>query len=642
MADGGTSWDEGLTRDTGLLISHRKDRKPPAYYAEGNFLVQYAKTFGFAFVAILPYFTVLDQLGSIQPEEFQPCTNSSCHYMRLFDSSAIPGSGSDIMSVRNGVARPFHLDFQNFEVQTCMHREKGTKPRDFQTKMWEATCPPADGSELREFLESHKYTNSQLEFEQNAAEDFTASVRIALWVTKVPLWAFTSPFTLIGKSNDHWGMENIPSGRCPGMNEDEMAATCRKPSIRKKVDNHLAVWGPAKITTLLSLFCWACLSGIHDLMLLRGWSEVTTLKVGIASTVLLGGAVAAVFIWAMGSTEVFAAEVLDRKGDDPIECLCYYQLPELRVLFGLITPFMLLATFAAKVQIVGMACLYGDFLYYQMYTVPQYLAKQSFLWSWATLVTPKMAGTTKATPREEFTHQQWRGLFQWQQGLFYWRFVVINGFVALSAAAYMVAFKQLIYFFLLNGLDGSGQNTFAVHCVLKFVLLPGPSVVTWGAGLFAIMELYQTCIDQGEGESFADQIGAATPEWVFGEKRIQALKLKAGLEKNLGRASFAIGLTVILAWTAATAQGLCPDMNLLLGNEELTKPSLAQAELWGACGFIFMGFHIQRGISFVFSTWDDLESLKTLGTPKQERSEQGQEMPDSMSDSTTALIAPQP
>jgi len=307
----------------------------------------------------------------------------------------------------------------------------------------------------------------------------------------------------------------------------------------------------------------------------------------------------------MGATEVFVAEVEGFRGD---QCMCFYQLSEIAALAGLATPFALLAGFAIKVQLQGMATLFGDTTYYQPYIVPHYLAKQSYMWTWALLTTPKAAGTVQANPREKFETADWFKLFHHMQALQFFRYLVIYGFVALSASPFMIALKEL-----LTGILMGGKQTASVNFVILYIIMPLPSIIAWGAGLLTILELYYTCIQPDEGETFADNIDSACPDWLFGERQSTWLKSKPTLEKNFAYVFFAIATVVSLVWTAAVSQGLCPDLNVLLGIEDVTKPSLAQAELWGACGFIFVGFHIQKGISFVFSTWDDVESLKNLG-----------------------------
>merc|ERR1712146_684735 len=139
-----------------------------------------------------------------------------------------------------------------------------------------------------------------------------------------------------------------------------------------------------------------------------------------------------------------------------------------------------------------------------------------------------------------------------------------------------------------------------------------PAFVALGAGLFAVFEHYCMCIATDEGESFAMNLDAALPDWLFNHDSEEALHNHPFAHCALAYTTFVVGTIVFLSWTGAVVCGLLPDLEFLLGSEDAHPPTLAQAELWGSCGFIFAGFHMSRGISFVFSTWDDLEALKTL------------------------------
>merc|ERR1711974_259779 len=123
----------------------------------------------------------------------------------------------------------------------------------------------------------------------------------------------------------------------------------------------------------------------------------------------------------------------------------------------------------------GMAAMWGDHLYYKLFPVPHYLAKQSYLWTWATLVTPKMAGTIQGKPRETFTQGDWGNLFFLQQVLYYWRLVVILGFVGLSASSFMISYKTLLTTFLIDK-SSYFWMTPLVETVIKFGLLPIPAL----------------------------------------------------------------------------------------------------------------------------------------------------------------------
>lgn len=603
MGDWDPTYDEGLNKG---IVARGHDGRPPDYYREGNIKVAYAKAMAFGLITIAPYYTVLDQLGSITPESFMPCNDQPCHYMRLFDSRFIPGSGSDIMAVRNGLRRPMAMRYSDYQVYACPETGPNETAREWGDKIFGSSCPLMNDREsLKSQGEKYPALQGGVDHETEMASQMTLTVRIAFFVTKLPLLLFTFPFNMAAKVNDRWGMDHIPSASCPGLSPEEMRFKCADMKIQKGVHNHLHTWGPSRDATFLFLILWGVTSGIHDVQVLHGVSEKTTLLVGTISTFMCGAGVAAMFCWAMAATEVFVAEL---EGFSTSECVCFYQLGEVTQLVGLSTPFAMLAAFAIKVQLQGLNSLFGDSTYYQPYIIPHYLAKQSYLWTWAVLTSPKQAGTIEAKPREYFEIPDWYRLFQLQQFLQFWRQLVINGFVALSASPFMIAFKEL----LTGVLIGKGQTP-TVNFIILYILLPLPSILTWALGAFDIMQLYYTCIQPDVGETFADQIDSACPNWIFGERQSNWLKAHNNVETTLAYTAFVVLGTVSLVWTAAVAQGLCPDLNVLLGKEEVVRPTIAQAELWGACGFIFVGYHLQKGIAFVFSTWDDVESLKTLG-----------------------------
>lgn len=603
MTEWDPTYDEGLNKH---LIARSDDGRPPDYYREGNKNVAYLKAMAFAFITVAPYYTVLDQLGSITPESFMPCNDQPCHYMRLYDSTFIPGSGSDIIAIRNGLHRPMAMRYKDYHIYACPEIGPNETARAWGDKVFGDACPSMHDEEILK-AQREKYPELQkgVDHETEMASQMTFTVRFAFFVTKLPLLLFTFPFNMAAKINQKWGMDHILSASCPGLSPDEMRSKCADMKTQKGVHNHLKTMGPSRDATLGFLLLWGLVSGIHDVQVLYGTSEKTTLLTGTISTFLCGAGVAAMFCWAMAATEVFVAEV---EGFSTSQCVCYYQLTEITQLVGLSTPFAMLAAFAIKVQLQGLNSLFGDATYYQPYIVPHYLAKQSYLWTWAVLTSPKQAGTIKGQEREKFEIPDWYRLFQLQQFLQFWRTLVINGFVACSASPFMIAFKELLI-----GLLIAKTMTPTVDFIVLYILLPLPSLATWGLGLLDLMQLYYTCLQPDPGETFADNVDSACPNWIFGESQSKWLKARPKVEKTSAWVSFIVLGTVSVVWTAAVAQGLCPDLNVLLGKEEIVRPTIAQAELWGACGFIFVGYHMQKGIAFVFSTWDDVESLKTLG-----------------------------
>lgn len=629
-------WDAGLNR--GLIFRPRQQKlasaaykgpAKPAYYAESSPPIPYAKAILMAFVAIVPYFTILDSLGGTV--DFTPCNNFTCHYMRIFNSKSIPGTGANVIGVQNGVERPIAVHPFDFESYTCEHSNRN---RSFAAKVWgdEAlVCPPRSNKSYTSFLhDSHmKSTREKVIVESSFAQhNFSATVKIAFLITKAPLWLFSWPMNLMAKFHTQWGMEHIPSSRCPKMSAEKMQQTCSDINVENKryrrtkdwdhwkknhphITNHLRPYGFAKIGTYVGLLGSACFTALHDIGLLAGRSELETLTLGWLGILSYGMGAVCIFFWAMGASEVFVAQV---PGHELSECACYYQMPELSALVALSTPFAMFVGFMTKVQMQGLASLFGDYLVFQSYLVPHYMGKQSFLWTWAVMTTPKMAGTIEGKPRKSFSNKEW-GYLRLQQTFLYWCTVLLKGVVALVASSFMIAFKELCI-----SLYMKHNMTAAAEFIIKWVLLPGPSVFALVMGCLAVNDLKDTTIRTEEGETFFSQIrnmcpclaGLLTDNPKTKNHTAKVLPHLKTIETPLAWATFVIGATVIVAWTLAVAQGLCPDRNFLLGYEELTHPKVAQAELWGACGFVFFIVHVPAVLSIAFSTWDDMESLKHL------------------------------
>merc|ERR1719359_2385759 len=128
---------------------------------------------------------------------------------------------------------------------------------------------------------------------------------------------------------------------------------------------------------------------------------MVSLYLGFFATICYGIAGLSVFFWAMGAAEVFIAPAIEGVGVET--CACFYQIPEITALVGLSTPFAVFAGFMARVQMQGLAALFGDYLAFQTYYAPHYLGRQS-LW---------------------------------------WLSMLVQLVVALSASSFMIAFKEL-------------------------------------------------------------------------------------------------------------------------------------------------------------------------------------------------------
>jgi len=623
-------WDAGLNQ--GLIYRHADQKNTsippeapggyygpakPAYYGESMPLVLYMKAIGLACVAVLPFYTVLDQLG--HNLEFQPCNDVSCHYMRLFNSKHIPGTGVSVISVRNGIERPLALHYLDFDAYSC--------PLKHVNRTWGGkisgdalTCAHLKKGEYTSFLDEARNVKPKVRTESDFANHFTTLLKYAFWITKAPLWLFAWPLNTMAKSNTLWGMEHVPSAICKGKSYEEMQDMCTDINVQNKakgdkqgtlITNHLRKWGPSKMGVVGGLGGYAALTALHDLALLTGRPEVVSVSLGFGATVCLGIAGVSMFFWAMGAAEVFVSMI--GVGED--QCACYYQLPEISALFALSTPFAVFAGFMARVQMQGLAALFGDFLCFQTYSVPHYLSKQSFLWSWAVLSSPKMAGTIQGEPRR--VEQGWWNIFRVQQLTLWYLSMFLQVVVALSASSFMIAFKELCVSLYLKG-----EMTPSVNLAIKYILLPAPSLVTLAVGVIACLDLAAMTLPSrmDAGETFTGQLKTILP-------CVPKLSKGSALDVTLGYIAFVLGEAILIGWTLAVAQGLCPDRNVLLGTEELTHPKLAQAEMWGACGFIFFFAHVPRVMGIAFSTWEDLESLKWCANPEQKAREQAKYAP---------------
>merc|ERR1712224_1126269 len=172
--------------------------------------------------------------------------------------------------------------------------------------------------------------------------------------------------------------------------------------------------------------------------------------------------------------------------------------------------------------------------------------------------------------------------------------------------------------------------------VIKYVLLPMPTALAIPAGLYAARSLYGLTIAVDKGETFRDQLITLLPSCFH----VCIPRENTMCERALCLSTLIFGWVLLLFWTAAVAQGLCPDRAFLFGTELIRPPRLAEAELWGACGFIFFSIHMPRAASMCFLTWDDMESLKYLAEPESRVSHhceatQSLELQSAICDSTT-------
>jgi len=384
----------------------------------------------------------------------------------------------------------------------------------------------------------------------------------------------------------------------------------------------------SRIGAIVSFVAYASLTALHDVLLLSGVHEKTTLTCSTLATILLGAATNFVSFWAMGVLEVFVAPAVD---NDLRTCACYYYIPEITALIALSTPLAAFLNFNSKVQEQGLAALFGDFLIFQTYYIPHYLGKQSTHWTWSILCSPKMAGTIEGDPRKDFsmedrrlnpegTIELWKHLRRLQTAMYYMKGAV-QVIVGLTSSVIMIGFKGLLVKWYLEP-----DSRPAVRFFLKWVAFPLPSIIAIGSGAVALHDLFHGTVKIDAGETFGGQLLIMFPflkeccpngvaGYRFGEETDDS-QPRSQFDQQLGNVFFAIGLAVIVLLTWSVADGLAPELNFMLGRESLKYPKLAEAEMWGSAGFIFWIVHVPRLMALAFSNWDDMESLKFLSMPK--------------------------
>lgn len=570
-----------------------------------------------SFFVAYPYYAVVNELEYLDTSSFTPCNDHPCHYMKLFYSGGIPGTGSDIIQVQNGYYRPLKM------------RDKCFTPR---TQSFRNTTTDED---MKHFLNVHPDLSGLLQNETAAVERTQWPRKIAFWMTKVPMKIVIQPFTFVARqfpsAFGEWGMEHVVPGRCKHKSADEMRNLCSSEDMKARIQNGLAT-AKSRWAYIVGLFSWAFFRSVHDVLLMLGVRESVTLFIRQAALFFQGVATFAIFFWSSGGSAVFGAFVPDT--EEP--CMCYYQLSLTAAFFALVTPFSLLVLYIGSCQMAGMAALYGDFLYCQAYTMPFYLVRQSKMWSWSTLVVPWVAGTPNSSGEASLANRDqnlvegrdgslsrefFKSYRRAQQMQVVFRDIVFWIPVALASGPAILRAEELATLVArcekhehFEGETNNQHDAHSQHFMLKAVMLV-PSVFTLIYGVFVSREYSEHFIELHE--------------------EVQP-KLWSGLKACCTRRVFLtfVGTPFaicVLAMSLAVAEGLFPDMDYVLPWRNTPPPptSLVQAELWGACGFMFVVVPVQLLLTTVYSTHEDLMKLLNLGHPEKTPTKSEGEAPES-------------
>lgn len=567
---------------------------------EAPFLGGWLKATFTSFIVAYPYYAVVSELEGLDLSDFTPCNESPCHYMKIFDSGDIPGTGIDIIQLQNGEYRPLMMQDLQFRPHTVLFgNSSGT------------------AEEVEAMLEDHHDLSARYDNETAKMASVTLQRRLAFWLTKLPMRATLFPVELLSRSSEKYfgrfGMHHVVPARCPNTTSAEMLEICSSTDMKSRIHNGLSE-AKSRWPYLVGLACWALCRSLHDLLLLAGAQEACTLLFRQVGMFFQGMATFALFFWLSGGSAVFGAPVPNT--DEP--CMCYYQLPFAAAAFAMATPFALLLVFVSGCQMAGMAALYGDYLHCSTFTVPFYLVRQSKMWTWSTLVGPWVAGTPpyegertatlKNRQQRDVEHRDLSlttGFYRLAYSLQWWlvglRNVVLLLPVALAAGPAILRYEELMH-----DAVRSTRHQGDVQLMLMKLVMVLPSVFTVCYALFKLHGMANFFI-----EYYEEVIDTRLPEHpfikvLFGKTAFKYLVIKP---YNL----------LVLVICLAVAYGLMPELEWLSpwSNKKAPKPSLVQAETWGACGFMFVVVPLQLLLVEVYSCHEDLIKLLNLSEPSE-------------------------
>jgi len=563
----------------------------PSYYRESPLIVRGLKVIALSMASILPYYLVLDQVTSVKDEDYTPCSNRSCTYMRIYGSEKMPGTGMNFVRVQNGVSRPIALEILPFRaIRPFAMPLESDMPRG-PTPIFES-----DSDYFKHGL--HNSTRVALmDQKRHVAEFLSWTRRSAFSFAKTPLRAVLGPASLLSQHlSPSWGMEHLQSALCPNMNSTQMHQRCEQQHIKGRIVNHLDT-GCSRYCFQGSIFLWFLLTIAHDFMLLSDRFEnyvSLPLYVGAAATLFQGLACAALFIWSMGATQVFPA-----RANATNTCTCYYILPSLWCILALGMPFSLLFDWAGKVQMLAMSSLYGDYLYSWKFTAPHHLVKQSLLWTWSTLVSTKVTGTTAdkgqnwharimSTDPEAFNR-----LYLVMKGMWFLRVLILLT-VVIAASPFMVRVKELI-------LALSQSTSGALNFCLRFIVQPLPSVVIVIIGAWAVLSLR---------------------DHVLHEDNLRML-LDREVETKSSHRSLVFGVLAALVsiLTFSSTVALWPSWREMWDPASAGDVSIIQAEVWGSAGFAWCGLVVFQVIREVYIFEHEMNLLRKVGDLSDQDSE---------------------
>lgn len=353
--------------EVGELLRSDKDSK---YFSA----LTYLKCIVLTLVSTYPFFGVVQTLSALTPQEFEPCTNKPCNYVRLFKDQNFPGTGTRVIQVQNGY-EPIYL--------SNVHK--------FSSNLTVTVGGAAEANETP-FEELPKRTQELIVKEREVLGNLSRPHQIGLFMSHWTHRVLASPVLALSGRMKKPNFTAIPSGVC-NKSYEETIALCDKDDTKKAIQNTLPK-GAAKTLYIVCVWSWALFKILHDCFLMssndvnirnRKWNlKQYAMPLGILSCWMQLFAAGIGFFWSAGAVAVFVAK--------PDSCTCFYRLPELEALVGVATPLYLLFLGLCKVDSLALSFAYGDYLYFQTYDVPYRVVRRTPYWYTASLVAEKVGG----------------------------------------------------------------------------------------------------------------------------------------------------------------------------------------------------------------------------------------------------------
>lgn len=428
----------GLARsesDTEALLrtSEQQDEAPESLDATGmNYFMAVVMTI----VTAAPFYFVVNELGKLKGDQFIPCTETPCNYIRFFPDASLPGTGYSPMRVQNGVSRPIALtsiysdsilSFLSLDARTAVHTPTWSNSTDWK----ELTDMKSDL--MTNFFSEHNETRLAIEHEQEELQQTSWILKLAHGLCRVPQGIYMYPIVAVGSRANNNTIP-LPMGLIPSAVPAGEVARCESMEVKAKILNNMKS-AKSKTVYIACLAGWVFLKIVHDLMLLsKTFAEYDSLRVGALSLIFQLIAASAGFAWSASIAGVFVSP-LTADGD----VVCFYRYPTISAVLALSTPLLFMYGAFQKVLGVIRSMNHGDYLYYQQFDVPFKYVSQSRNWFKGTLVSSVVCGT-KAVPDKPSSDLPQRKL--WATALLAFHILLITVVIVPFACPVLLAILQ--------------------------------------------------------------------------------------------------------------------------------------------------------------------------------------------------------